>query len=127
VIGRLWHGWTKPEDADAYERLLRDAVLPALREIDGYEGGFVMRRGDGNLVEFAVLNLFDSLDAVRAFAGDDYEVPVFEPAARRLLARIEPIARHYEMRAQVEPAPQPSVPRPDRLSSRSTPRVETEG
>jgi hypothetical protein len=118
VIGRLWHGWTKPEDADAYERLLRDTVLPDLREIDGYEGGFVMRRADGNLVEFAVLNLFDSLDAVRAFAGDDYEVPVFEPAARRLLARIEPIARHYELRTRVEPAP----PQHHRSGSRTSRR-----
>lgn len=103
MIGRFWRGWTNPEDADAYERLLRDIVLPALREIDGYQGGFVMRRADGDLVEFAVLNLFDSLGAVRAFAGDDYDVPVFEPEARRLLARVEPIARHYEVRERVEP------------------------
>jgi hypothetical protein len=101
VIGRLWRGWTRPEDADAYERLLRDRVLPSLRELDGYEGGFVFRRDGGDEVEFAVLNLFASLDAVKAFAGEEYEVPVFEPEARILLARVEPIARHYEVRAQV--------------------------
>jgi len=98
VIGRLWRGWTAPGDADAYEDLLRYTVLPGLAGIDGYEGGFVLRRDEGDEVEFAVLNLFDSLDAVRAFAGDDYEVPVLEPEARRLLARGEPNARHYEVR-----------------------------
>lgn len=101
VIGRLWRGWTAPKDADAYERLLRETVLPALREIDGYQGGFVFRRDLGDEVEFAVLNIFASIDAVRAFAGEDYEVPVFEPEARRLLARVEPIARHYDLRVRV--------------------------
>ncbi len=100
MIGRLWRGWTAREDADAYERLLRDTVLPGLRGIEGYEGGFVFRRDLEHESEFAVLNLFASLDAVRAFAGDDYEVPVFEPEARRLLSRIEPVASHYELRAR---------------------------
>jgi hypothetical protein len=99
VIARLWRGWTSSEDADTYERLLREKGLPGLREIDGYEGGFVLRRELGDEVEFAVLNLFASLGAVKNFAGEDYEVPVFEPEARRLLARVEPIARHYAVRA----------------------------
>jgi hypothetical protein len=86
---------------DAYERLLRETVLPGLREIDGYEGGFVLRRELDDEVEFAVLNLFASLGAVKSFAGKDYEVAVFEPEARRLLARVEPIARHYAVRARV--------------------------
>lgn len=98
MIARLWSGWTSLEDAEDYERLLRDAVLPGLATIDGYEGGFVLRRDLEDEVEFAVLNLFATLDAVQAFAGDEYEVPVFEPEARRLLARVEPTARHYEVR-----------------------------
>src|SRR6266508_3686399 len=65
VIARLWLGWTSPEDAEDYERLLRDTVLPDLSNIDGYEGGFVLRRDLDDEVEFAVLNLFASLDAVR--------------------------------------------------------------
>jgi heme-degrading monooxygenase HmoA len=101
VIGRLWRGWTNRENADAYERLLRDRVLPGLRTVDGYEGGFVLRRDNDDESEFVVLNLFASLDAVRSFAGDDHEVPVFEPEARELLARVEPIARHYEVRTRV--------------------------
>lgn len=99
MIARLWCGWTSPEHADAYEQLLREKVLPSLRDIDGYEAGYVLRREVDDEVEFVVLNLFATLDAVRAFAGEDYEVPVFEPEARKLLARVETVARHYEVRA----------------------------
>ena len=88
MIARLWRGWTSPANADAYERLLVDTVLPALRKIDGYHGGYVLRRESGDEVEFAVLNLFVSLDAVKRFAGEEYEVPVLEPEARQLLARM---------------------------------------
>lgn len=99
MIARLWKGWTTPENADAYERLLQETVLPGLRQIDGYRGGYVMRQNGSEEVEFAVLNLFDSLDAVRAFAGPDYTIAQFEPEARRLLSKVEPIARHYEVKA----------------------------
>jgi heme-degrading monooxygenase HmoA len=100
MIARLWKGWTTPENADAYERHLREDLLPSLRQrIDGYRGGYVLRQDGSEEVEFAVLNLFDSLDAVRAFAGPDYTVAAFEPEARRLLSKVEPIARHYEVKA----------------------------
>ncbi len=99
MIARLWKGWTTPENADAYERHLREDLLPGMRQrIEGYRGGYVMRQDGNDEVEFAVLNLFDSLDAVRAFAGPDYTVAAFEPEARRLLSRVEPIARHYEVK-----------------------------
>ena len=100
MIARLWKGWTTPEHADAYERLLKDKVLPGLRGIAGYRGGFILRQDNGGEIEFVVMNLFESLDAVRAFAGPDYTVPVFEPEARQLLSKVEPIARHYEVRAR---------------------------
>jgi hypothetical protein len=102
MIARLWKGWASRENADAYERLLRDKVLPALRRIDGYLGGYVLRHDGDNEVEFAVVNLFESLDAVRAFAGPEYTVPVFEPEARQLLSRGEAIARHYDVRVAPE-------------------------
>jgi hypothetical protein len=98
MIARLWKGWTTLENADAYEKLLREKVLPDLQQIDGYRGGYVLRQDGSEEVEFVVLNLFDSLDAVRAFAGPDYTVSVFEPEARLLLAKVEPIARHYEVK-----------------------------
>lgn len=98
MIARLWKGWTVPDNADAYESLLREKVLPDLQRIDGYRGGYVLRHDGNDEVEFAVLNLFDSLDAVRAFAGSDYTGAVFEPEARLLLSKVEPIACHYEVK-----------------------------
>ena len=99
MIARHWRGWTKPENADAYERLLRETVLPGLKRIRGYCGGYVLRDDRADDVEFVVVNLFESLEAVRQFAGPDYAIPVFEPEARRLLSRVETIARHYEVKA----------------------------
>jgi hypothetical protein len=78
---------------------LKDKVLPGLRGIKGYRGGYLLRNDRSREVEFVVVNLFDSLEAVKMFAGPDYSTPVFEPEARRLLCRIEPIAMHYEVRA----------------------------
>lgn len=99
MIARHWRGWTKTQNADAYEALLRTQVLPDLAKIDGYRGGYVLRSNTADEVEFVVINLFDSIDAVQAFAGPDYSTPVFEPEARLLLSRIETVAHHYEVRA----------------------------
>jgi heme-degrading monooxygenase HmoA len=74
-------------------------VLPELRQISGYRGGYVLRSDEADEVEFVVVNLFESLEDVRRFAGEDYATPVFEPEARLLLSRVEQIARHYEVRA----------------------------
>jgi heme-degrading monooxygenase HmoA len=98
MIARHWRGWTKPEDADGYEAFLKQNVIPGLRAIDGYCGGYVLRRQVGEEAEFVVINLFDSLEAVKRFAGEDYGVAVFEPEAKRLLSRIDPLAAHYEVR-----------------------------
>src|SRR5580698_6640043 len=92
MIARHWRGWTTLSNADAYEALLRDTVLPSFRAIEGYRGGYVLRSAGSSEVEFVVINFFDSLEAVRAFAGPDYRTAVFEPEARALLSRIEPIA-----------------------------------
>jgi heme-degrading monooxygenase HmoA len=99
MIARHWRGWTKRSDAEKYERLLKDTVLPQLKQIPGYQGGYVLRHDGEEESEFVVINLFDSLDAVRAFAGEHYNVPVFEPEARLLLSRIETTAMHYDVRA----------------------------
>ncbi len=98
MIARVWKGWTKPEDADAYEKLLREIVYPGLSTLQGYHGGYILRHDQGDETEFVTVNLFASLDAVRAFAGPDYDVPVFEPEARRLLSKVEPLARHYDVK-----------------------------
>ena len=98
MIARVWRGWTKAEDADAYERLLREVVYPGLKGIPAYQGGYILRQEGLDETEFVTVNLFESLDAVKAFAGPEYELPVFEPEARRLLSKVEPIARHYDVK-----------------------------
>jgi heme-degrading monooxygenase HmoA len=98
MIARHWRGWTSIDDADAYESLLRDKMLPRLQGIEGYRGGYVLRNDGAGEVEFVVVNLFDSIEAVKKFAGENYAVAVFEPEAEVLLSRIEPVAMHYEVR-----------------------------
>jgi len=98
MIARVWKGWTTPENADAYENLLRQQVIPGLQSIDGHRGAYILRQDEADETEFVVVNFFDSLEAVQAFAGPDYTVPVFEPEARLLLSKVEPIARHYDVK-----------------------------
>lgn len=98
MIARHWRGWTTLENADDYEALIRNTVFPGLEGIRGYRGGCVLRN-DGDLKsEFVVVNFFDSIEAVREFAGTDYSTPVFEPEAKVLLSRAESRADHYEVR-----------------------------
>jgi hypothetical protein len=97
MIARHWRGWTAPQNADAYQKLLSGTVLPGLQKISGYRGGYVLRRDVAEEVEFVVVNLFESIEAVQQFAGPDYTVAQFEPEAKRLLARVEPLAVHYEV------------------------------
>jgi heme-degrading monooxygenase HmoA len=97
MIARVWKGWTKTENADAYEKLLREVVYPELKTIEGYIGGYILRHDNKEESEFVTINLFESIESVKKFAGSDYDIPVFEPEARRLLSRVEPIARHYDV------------------------------
>jgi antibiotic biosynthesis monooxygenase (ABM) superfamily enzyme len=96
VITRLWRGWTTPENADAYEQFLLTRLFPSMRAIAGFRGADVLRRRDGKEIAFVTLTRFDSIDAISAFAGDDYEVPVLEPEAITLLSRYEDRAAHFE-------------------------------
>jgi heme-degrading monooxygenase HmoA len=102
MIARMWHGWTKPLDADTYEKLLRDEMFPSMRSIQGFEGAYLLRRVAGEEVEFVTITLFTSLDAVRQFAGEDYETAVLHPQAVRLLSRHDPRSVHYEIRITPE-------------------------
>jgi heme-degrading monooxygenase HmoA len=99
MISRIWHGWTTPENADAYEALLRREIFIGIhdRNIEGYRGIHLLRREAGADVEFITIMWFDSLDAVRVFAGEDYEAAVVPPKARRLLSRFDARSAHYEV------------------------------
>jgi hypothetical protein len=111
VISRIWHGYTRRAEADAYEALLREEIFTGIegRSIDGFREIQLFRRdlgdpGDpGDEVEFITVMWFDTWDAVRAFAGDDYEASVVPPAARELLARFDDCSQHYEVRERRTP------------------------
>jgi len=102
MISRIWHGWTAPENADAYEALLKEEIFVGIehRQIPGYRGIHLFRRDLGDEVEFVTVMWFDSLDAVGTFAGADYEVAVVPPEAQALLSRFDARSQHYEVRAE---------------------------
>jgi heme-degrading monooxygenase HmoA len=97
VIARIWHGTADPAHADAYVRHLREHTFPQLLSIAGHRGGYVLRRTRGGTVEFTVITLWDSLDAIRRFAGDDPETAVVPAAAAALLASYDSRAAHWEI------------------------------
>ena len=100
MIARVWHGWTRPENADRYEELLRSTIFPGIRArgIEGFARIELFRRPLGEEVEFVTVMWFESWEAVRAFAGDDWERSVVPAAARAVLARFDERAQHYEVR-----------------------------
>ena len=104
MICRIWHGWTTPENASAYEQLLRREIFAGIaqRAIPGYRGIQLLRRDMTAEVEFITLMWFDSLDAIRTFAGEDYEVAVVPPEARALLSRFDARSAHFPV---IEPGP----------------------
>jgi hypothetical protein len=109
MIARIWHGWTGPNEADAYEALLRQEIFVGIRDrgIDGLLGVELLRRSDGPDVEFVTIMTFDSLASVRVFAGDDVEAAVVPPKARALLKRFDARSQHYEIRTDSRTHRQP--------------------
>jgi heme-degrading monooxygenase HmoA len=102
MIVRIWHGWTTSENANVYEALLKTEIFPgiAAKNIAGYRGIELFRRDLGEEVEFVTLMRFDSLDAVKAFVGQDYETVYVPDKARQVLARFDQRSQHYEVRDQ---------------------------
>lgn len=99
MIARIWHGWTSQENAAAYEAMLKEEIFVGIGDlkIAGFKGIRLLRREVDREVEFLTLMQFDSLDAVRAFAGEDYELAVVPAKARTLLSRFDERSQHYEM------------------------------
>ena len=102
TISRIWHGWTTPANADVYEALLKEEIFVGIenRQIAGYRGIHLLRRDLADEVEFVTMMWFDSLDAVRAFAGEDYEVAVVPPKARAVLSHFDARSQHYEVKVE---------------------------
>lgn len=104
MIARIWHGWTTPENADKYEGLLREEIFVGIqgRHIRGFRDIQLLRRELGPEVEFVTIMRFDSIDAIREFAGEDYEACVVPPKARAVLARFDARSQHYEIRIDAD-------------------------
>jgi len=98
MITRIWHGWTTLPNAQAYEKLLRTEIFQGIvtRHIEGFRGIDLLRRSHPDEVEFVTIMWFDSLAAVQAFAGPDYELAVVPSAARALLRRFDARSAHYD-------------------------------
>src|SRR3954463_9523301 len=99
MIARIWHGWTKAPNAPAYEEMLRTEIFPgiAARKIAGYRCAELFTRQAGDDVEFVTLLRFDSMEAVREFAGAEEGKPVIYPEAEPLLIRMDERSQHYRI------------------------------
>jgi heme-degrading monooxygenase HmoA len=97
MIARVWHGYTRREHADAYEAMLKPELLPGISKVKGYKGSYLLRRNAGEEVEFITIILWESLDAIRAISGADYETAVIPEERRKYLARYDARASHYEI------------------------------
>jgi hypothetical protein len=104
MISQVWHGWTTPANADAYEALLNSEIFTGIqdRQIAGYRGVHLFSRNIGDEVEFVTVMWFYTIEAVRVFAGEDYEVAVVPPKARALLSRFDVRSQHYEVKAEMK-------------------------
>lgn len=100
AIARIWRARTELQRAGAYETLLRTEVFPTLRHIEGFAGGDLLRHESGPEVEFAVITSFESLDALRRFAGDDAEQAIVSTRVGQLLSRFDSRCRHFELIAR---------------------------
>ena len=108
MIFRIWHGWTTPQNADAYERIVQHEVFEmiAAKKVEGYRGIDLIRRDYGaDEVEFVTIMRFDSLDSVKRFMGADYERSFVPPQARAVLKRFDERAQHYDHLRHVDYAP----------------------
>ena len=95
MIARIWHGYTRPENADAYEQLLKTTIIPGIHRIKGYRGAYLLRKESPPEVEFVTITLWDAMDAVREFSGPAGHA-VVPPEAQKLLARFDEESVHYQ-------------------------------
>jgi heme-degrading monooxygenase HmoA len=97
VIARIWRGAVRASDADVYGQYIRDTGLAGYAATPGSRGAWLLRRTNGDRTEFVTFTLWESLEAVKGFAGDDYETPVYYPEDDRFLIERDEICAHYEV------------------------------
>lgn len=97
MVARIWRGYTKPEHADAYESMLKPELLPGISKVAGYRGSYLLRKQSGDEVEFVTIILWDSIDAIRAVAGPDFENAVIPQERKQYLSHYDQSAAHFEV------------------------------
>ena len=97
MIARIWHGYTKPEHADAYEKTLKPELLPGLSKVKGFKGSYLLKKVSEAEVEFVTIILWDSIDDIRAVAGPNYEIAIVPENRRQYLVRFDERSTHYEI------------------------------
>ncbi len=98
MIARLWHGWAATAaSADAYFQHVTGTVFPSLKDLAGHHDAWLLRREIDSRTEFLSVTLWESRQAIEAFAGADIDKAIVEPEARAMLAEFDDFARHYEV------------------------------
>jgi heme-degrading monooxygenase HmoA len=99
MIARIWHGWTNKQNAASYESLLKEEIFIAIgnRKIEGFHKIELLKRPLDKEVEFVTIMWFHSIDAIKAFAGEEYEKAVVPQKAQQLLLRYDALSQHYEV------------------------------
>jgi len=97
MISRHWRGLAKSDRAEAYVEHLRRATLPELARIEGFVSASIMRRPIAGGVEFLIVTLWDSLDAIARFAGPDLEHAVVPEEVQRMMIEFDQHTRHYDV------------------------------
>jgi heme-degrading monooxygenase HmoA len=97
MIARMWSGVARPETIDAYLAHLRGKTLPAIEGLEGHRGAHVLRRDSDEAVVVTVITMWESIDAVARFSGDDVEAAVVPPEAQALLVSWDVRAVHWEV------------------------------
>jgi heme-degrading monooxygenase HmoA len=103
MVVRAWRGYGAVSNAEGYPKHLFQSVRPRLEQMTGFNGLYLLRRREAEEIEFLVLTLWDSMDAVRAFAGEQPDLAVVEPEARAALVRFDERVHHYEVLAAPGP------------------------
>jgi heme-degrading monooxygenase HmoA len=97
MIARIWRGVVRSDDADTYADYIRDTGFSQYAATPGNRGAWMLRRDEEGRTEFITLSMWESVDAVRAFAGDDIEAAVLYPEDERYLVETDPLVKHFQV------------------------------
>jgi len=102
MILRMWKGQASAEKADQYVQHATRTVFPKLEKIEGHRGAYLLRHPMKGGAEFVVLTLWDSMEAIRKFSGEDLDHAVVDPEAKSLLAGFDDRVTHFEVVHKLE-------------------------